>query len=276
MDMTEPMHILSLGAGVQSSTLALMAAKGEVTPMPTCAIFADTQAEPASVYTWLDWLEGELPFPVHRVTAGSLTEDLLTLREKKDKSSYYIRTGVPAYMVNPDGSHGHVQRQCTYQFKLLPLDKASRRLGEVKRGEKKVRVVQWIGISLDEVRRMKPSRHKWMENRWPLIEKRLSRHDCMEWMESNGYPKPPRSACLYCPYHSNVEWRRLRDEEPEAWAEAIRVEREFQRLKEQTPFRGVPYFHASRVPLDQVDLETDLDKGQMSLFDNDCEGMCGV
>ncbi len=62
--MSEPIHILSLGAGVQSSTLALMAAAGEVSPMPTAAIFADTQDEPASVYKWLDWLEKQLPFPV--------------------------------------------------------------------------------------------------------------------------------------------------------------------------------------------------------------------
>jgi len=54
---TEPLHIISLGAGVQSSTMALMAAAGEITPMPTAAIFADTQDEPASVYRWLDWLE---------------------------------------------------------------------------------------------------------------------------------------------------------------------------------------------------------------------------
>jgi hypothetical protein len=53
---TDLPHYLSLGAGVQSSTLALMAAHGEITPMPVAAIFADTQAEPASVYRWLDWL----------------------------------------------------------------------------------------------------------------------------------------------------------------------------------------------------------------------------
>ncbi len=38
-------HTISLGAGVQSSTMALMAAAGEITPMPAAAIFADTQAE---------------------------------------------------------------------------------------------------------------------------------------------------------------------------------------------------------------------------------------
>ncbi len=49
-------HYLSLGAGVQSSTLALMYASGELSPMPAGAIFADTQAEPASFITiWIGW-----------------------------------------------------------------------------------------------------------------------------------------------------------------------------------------------------------------------------
>ena len=78
-------HVLSLGAGVQSSTMALMAAHGEITPMPDCAIFADTQAEPQSVYDYLDWLEGELPFPVYRVSYGNLTKDCLEpKRRQKD------------------------------------------------------------------------------------------------------------------------------------------------------------------------------------------------
>jgi hypothetical protein len=42
--------VLSLGAGVQSTTLALMAAQGEIQPLPDCAIFADTGWEPATVY----------------------------------------------------------------------------------------------------------------------------------------------------------------------------------------------------------------------------------
>ncbi|WP_206689871.1 hypothetical protein, partial [Streptococcus pseudopneumoniae] len=75
-----PFNFLSLGAGVQSSTMALMAARGEIEPRPTAAIFADTQAEPASVYRWLDWLKTEigrspLPFPIIQVTRGSLTKD---------------------------------------------------------------------------------------------------------------------------------------------------------------------------------------------------------
>ena len=51
----------------QSSVMSLMAARGEITPVPKAAIFADTQAEPAAVMKWLDWLETQLPFPIIRV-----------------------------------------------------------------------------------------------------------------------------------------------------------------------------------------------------------------
>lgn len=279
--MTEPMHIISLGAGVQSSTMALMAAAGEITPMPACAIFADTQAEPKSVYTWLDWLEKQLPYPVHRVTRGSLTEAITTLRERKDKQGHWIYSGIPTFNVNPDGSAGHVHRQCTSSFKIDILDRTVRQLAGVKRGQKTVSVIQWIGISLDEAHRMKPSRHPWSEHRWPLIDMRVSRRDCLAWMKKHDFPEPPRSACVYCPYHSDNEWRRLRDHEPESFAEAVRVDKLHRELKIQTGVgatkqRGVPYVHASRVPLDEVDFSTAEDHGQQRMFGNECEGMCGV
>src|SRR3990167_1759221 len=97
------MNIISLGAGVQSSTMALMAAHGEITPMPDCAIFADTQAEPKSVYTWLDWLEKQLPFPVHRVTKGDLTAVALLVREKKDGSGKWAKSVIPTFVKNANG-----------------------------------------------------------------------------------------------------------------------------------------------------------------------------
>ena len=58
------LRILSLGAGVQSSTLALMIEKGEV-PMVDAAIFSDTFGEPKAVYEWLEWLKKQLSFPIY-------------------------------------------------------------------------------------------------------------------------------------------------------------------------------------------------------------------
>jgi 3'-phosphoadenosine 5'-phosphosulfate sulfotransferase (PAPS reductase)/FAD synthetase len=73
-------RFLSLGAGVQSSTVALMIAHGELEPVEA-AIFADTGWESPKVYEWLEWLEKQLPFPVHRVQRGNLREDILNKRE---------------------------------------------------------------------------------------------------------------------------------------------------------------------------------------------------
>jgi 3'-phosphoadenosine 5'-phosphosulfate sulfotransferase (PAPS reductase)/FAD synthetase len=274
---------LSLGAGVQSSTLALMAAHGEVTPMPDAAIFADTQAEPASVYKWLDWLEPQLPFPVIRVTRGDMTSESLIIKDRKDGTGRWSKSLIPAFIQNKDGSKGIMGRQCTYSYKVEQLERAARLHGKVKRGQKNVTVTQWIGISWDEIQRIKPSRVAWSQHRWPLVELRMGRRDCLKWMESHGYPKPPRSACVYCPFHSDNEWRRLRDEEPEEFQRAIRFEKDLQEVKAKTErMRGIPFLHPSCVPLDQVDLSTDIERGQLSLwldeqsFGNECEGMCGV
>lgn len=159
MDPREPppptaFNCLSLGAGVQSSTLALMAAHGEIGPPLDAAIFADTQAEPRAVYRWLDWLEGAIaaaphPFPVHRVTAGSLRLKALEMRVTKD-GRRFSRADVPVFTRNADGERGIVQRKCTYDFKLRPLWKAQRRLASVPRGTKVPVVTSWIGISWDE------------------------------------------------------------------------------------------------------------------------------
>jgi len=52
------MRVLSLGGGVQSTTLLLMAITEQIEPLDA-AIFADTGWEPAAVYEHMDWLRGK-------------------------------------------------------------------------------------------------------------------------------------------------------------------------------------------------------------------------
>ena len=278
-NMTNPIHILSLGAGVQSSCLALMAAKGSVGPMPTAAIFADTHAEPKSVYDWLEWLEIQLPFPVYRVSAGSLTEAVFKQRIHEKTKAIYYKNLIPAYTLNPDGTRGITGRACTKNHKLDPMFKKAKELGGIKRGQKTIGIISWIGISLDEVSRMKPSQLKWAQNRYPLIDMDMTRHDCLRWMEKNGYPKPPRSACTYCPFHSDNEWRRMKKEEPKEFAGAVEFEKKMQQLRtlENGPNRmkGKMFLHNSLKPLGEIDFSEDNTQGNFH-FQNECEGMCGV
>ncbi len=273
-----PFNILSLGAGVQSSCLALMAAKGQIEPMPQAAIFADTQNEPKAVMDWLDWLELQLPFPVIRVSAGKLSDQAVELKRHKTKNVLYAKWLIPAFSQSKNGSVGILGRKCTQDFKIRPLTKKVREIAGIKRGQKTVTVTQWIGISLDEIQRMKASRDPWGQMRWPLIEMRMTRADCFEWIKKNGFPEPPRSACTFCPFHSNDEWSRLKQNSLDEFNDAVAFEKRMQRIAQKDGLlRDKPYLHRDCVPLDQIDFRTDEEKGQQTWdFQAECEGMCGV
>ena len=271
-------NVISLGAGVQSSVMALMASRGELLGINVdFAVFADTQAEPKSVYNWLDWLEKQLSFPVHRVTAGSLADESLKMRISK-KGLKYSRTNIPFYTLNSDGSKGIIpHRSCTSDFKIKPILRELRSRCGIKRGQKAATITSLIGISMDEMRRMKPSRDAWVVNRWPLVEMRMRRNDCIEWARKNGMPEPPRSSCVFCPFHSNKEWRRLQVEEPDEFARAVQFEKDIQAAKfVSDDFSSIPFCHSSAKPLDKIDFRSDVEKGQMILWDDECEGICGV
>ena len=60
------MTVVSLGGGVQSTVMALMAGGGAFGRAPDCAIFADTGWEPPTIYEHLDWLADKLRFPLDR------------------------------------------------------------------------------------------------------------------------------------------------------------------------------------------------------------------
>ena len=263
--------IISLGAGVQSSTLALMAVAGEIMPMPSAAIFADTGAEPTKVYEWLDWLETKLPFPVYRVMRREgLRENII----QSVKGGRFA--GAPFFTESPTGG-GQLRRQCTREFKVEPITQKVRELLGFAKGErvpKGIQAVQYIGISTDEASRMKPSFQHYIEHRWPLIEKNMTRTDCLTWMESHGYPKPSKSACTFCPYHDDALWRDMKENDHESWKDAVSIDEIIRNGVRSTTQKL--YLHRSMKPLVDVDLRTAEDAGQLSMFNDECEGMCGV
>lgn len=272
---TVRLRVLSLGAGVQSTTLALMAAHGEIGPMPDCAIFADTGWEPAAVYDYLAWLMSPnvLPFPVHIVSAGDIRADLIRA------SSGARWASIPAFtrIVKRNRVEiGMIRRQCTKDYKIVPIRRKVREMiGLTRRRSPPYPVVeQWIGISFDEVIRMKPSFEAWQVNRWPLIERQMNRRDCLRWLERHDYPEPPKSSCTGCRFHSDAIWRQIRDDDPAAWADAIAIDQAI-----RTGIRGIRgevFLHRSAVPRGEADLSTPEDRGQLGLWGNECEGMCGV
>lgn len=273
MKMTIRLRILSLGAGVQSTTLALMAARAEIGPMPDAAIFADTGAEPVAVYRHLDWLETKLPFPVHRVSAGNLRDEITGAMGGHNRMD-----ARPPFFT---ASGGMLRRQCTQDFKILPIVKKVRELIGLQKGQRAPRtavVEQWIGISCDEAIRMKPSRHPFIQHRWPLVESGMHRRHCLSWCEERQYPKPAKSACTFCPYTDNARWRDMKLNDPESFADAVRIDRLIRpgMPGPRRPKNEAWFVHRDRIPLEEVDLSNDQDRGQIDLFNNECEGMCGL
>jgi 3'-phosphoadenosine 5'-phosphosulfate sulfotransferase (PAPS reductase)/FAD synthetase len=258
------MKILSLGWGIQSTTLAFMVALGELEPVDF-AIHADTTHESSLTYDfarrWTPWLEER---GVKVVTVKPKHNDPL--------DNGYGQEDPPYYTLNIQGEAGQGKRQCTTQWKIAPM---RRWLYEhhFKRG---VLIEQWIGISLDEFQRMKDTDVKYITNRWPLIERHMTRADCVKWLEAHALEVPPKSACTFCPFHSTDEWRRIKAN-PADWQEAVAVDEAIR--KARPPYDL--FVHPSRKPLADVDLRTAEEKGQLALWDAhtwdaECSGICGV
>lgn len=251
------LRIISLGAGVQSTTLALMCEAD-------AAIFADTRWEPRKVYEHLAWLKTVLKMPLHVVSAGDLRADAIS---RSDTTGGRF-AAIPWHMLMPNGKASMGRRQCTKEYKLRPIQKKVVELlgGKHPKGGADL----LIGISTDEAARAKPSQVQYIVNRFPLLEAGMSRQDCLRWLREHDYPTPPKSSCIGCPFHSDAEWRSLDAEE---FADAVAVDRA---IRHQPKMRATQFVHRKLVPLDQVDLSTPEERGQLNLFNNECEGMCGV
>ena len=262
-------QVLSLGGGLQSTTLLLMSLHGEI-PMPCeAAVFADTGWERAGTYETVEWLTeyaAGFGVKVHTVCAkkraktptGNIRADTV------DKNFIHM----PVYTANKEGKASIITRQCTKEYKITPTNAFVRNLTNPT---VKNPVYLWLGFSVDEATRMKPNRYKTLLHRYPLIEKRITRGGCYHWLKKNGFDTPVKSACIGCPLHNNESWRDLTDEEI---ADAAVVETAMQNIWENTGLKSKPYLHSSLTPISDKPFAKP--EGQLE-FDSEgevCEGNC--
>lgn len=255
MSADEPtMRTLSLGAGVQSTALYLLACESPTLQFDA-AIFADTGWEPAEVYAHLDRLEAAGNIPIHRVSSGNIRNDALDPEHRF--------ASMPLFVRNPDGSDGMARRQCTSEYKLKPIKRQVRvMLGHPHPDPVPVGVYAEvaIGISTDEISRVRDSDVKYMRNVFPLIGLDWSRKDCERYLASIGWGGVGKSACIGCPYHGNRQWRQLRDDSPKEWADAVDFDAAIRngsaRANAQNKeLRGSMFLHRSRIPLAQAPID---------------------
>lgn len=286
-------HTISLGAGVQSTVMYLMAAHGLLRPTPQVAIFADTRWEPPDIYQHLEWLHKLSPrlpcsIPIEIISAGDIYNNVWNARRIKGNHPW---TDIPTFTLNPDGSQGMGARQCTENYKVKPIIRHLRDLIGRPAGRRHSLppfAAQWLGISRDEWTRMKDPRDQWIENIYPLVDLHLTRADCQHWFEEH-YPGRPlaKSSCVGCPYHSDREWLRIYRQFPDEARRAIALDarlREPARAGKEPNVDVMQYLHRSRRPLDEVLMEIHAqDRRQPSLipdetgdFTGHCDGYCAL
>lgn len=249
--MADPI-VWSCGGGTQSAAIAALICKGEL-PKPDVAVIADTGREATETWNYYETV-------LRPALAGCVDLVRLDPNEWKTTDLWGGSDKDIALMpmfTNRDGGVGQTLKYCSNEWKSRPIDRYIRRLG-YRRG------TMWIGFSIDEVHRMRFDKKAAWQVSYPLIDKRMSRADCIATVVRMGWPTPPRSSCWMCPYRSDYEWRHLKETAPRDFANAMWLERE---VHEKDPKL---FLHRSCKPLGSVDFN----EGQGDLLDQCGSGMC--
>lgn len=279
-------HILNLGAGVQSTTLYLMSMEG-IAPKFDVAIFADTGEEPQAVYAHLEWMQTLNGPPILIRTVGRLGDDLM----RGQNSTGGRFAAIPAFTTANEGIDiGRIQRQCSNEYKVEVINRVIRRevlgLAARQRKPKNIAVHEYFGISLDEKSRATRIWERYHiehsrigEPHFPLIDRMMTRANCLDWLAGRVPYEVPRSACVFCPFHTDAEWQRLKDRAGPDWERAVEVDYVLRTTGAvaNRDMRQNMYVHRSCKPIDEIDFHPRVNAKELQLgFGVECEGVCGV
>ena len=227
------MKIISLGLGIQSTAMYLMSSLNHI-DRADYAIFADPGAELPDTYRLWDYL--------------------------KDWAS------IPAFTE----SQGMVRRQCTAEYKINVVVQEVRKLHGLKKYQRMKPTTMYLGISLDEIQRMKQSQLYNITYEYPLIDRKITRGDCIKFLEERSFHNIKKSSCTFCPFHNNKQWKEIKQNYPEEWEKVVMVDKAI-RDKSKKGMRDKLYLHRSLKPIDEAYLQED----QEELFMCE-EGYCGI
>jgi len=264
--------------------LYLMFLRGELKPQLHYAVFADTGDEPQAVYDHLGWMRGLQGPPILcRSKPNRLSVDLM----QGVNSTGQRFAAIPAFTTTDGKTAGRTKRQCSKEYKTEVIERSIRRdvvgLQPRQRIPKDTIIHQYFGISADEAGRAVRIRERlkakgWTVTHFPLVERFITRADAVRYLSGKVPHETPRSACVYCPYHSDAEWVKIMAIREDR-ALAIEVDRAL-REPGRIVNRGIDgkmYLHRSLKPLEDVIFKPHAADRQLSIgFWQECEGVCGV
>jgi len=139
----------------------------------------------------------------------------------------------------------HRNHSCSVSWKLEPQRKYQKLLGWLWGVDSSIK--EAIGYEASENKRSSrytPDNTDDYEQWYPLIDYGMDRQACLKSIDSEGLPRPGKSACFFCPVSKLCELRSMEQDEPENMAFALDMEKRFQdgrnfRSDEKEPYRGL-------------------------------------
>lgn len=204
---------LSLGAGVDTTAIILMP---DVMDKTDFVIFADTGSENPETYTYLNEIIKPYLEKLHKPLVIVHGEETVQGEVITNMEEAYLKwNAIPVRFM----------RHCTDKWKIRPMQRY------LKEHYPEGHLTKIIGFAYDEIRRVKcQSDETW----YPLIEKKMTRADCIQYIQSRGFPVPPKSGCFYCPFQRLDQWKELRVNHPDLWQRAIELEKNGSHYPEMT------------------------------------------
>lgn len=263
------MNILSFGAGMQSTALALMAcenaraaSKGRppvwpLVPIYDIVIFCDLGFEPP-------WVQKQMEFTWQACrTAGIRFEVLHThLHEDFMENFGERRTiSIPWWTLRDDGHKSRMPRNCTLDYKVNEISKFIRwevlgyRKGQRLRPEDMKTHEMHMGFSYEEKQRCKDNPNKMFVNKFPLVDMKLTRADNYAYIRDTWGLETKASACTFCPYHRNYFFQHLKEKQPKTYTKLLEVDELLRDKNPKPPMDSDLFISRSRKRIADLTLE---------------------
>jgi hypothetical protein len=242
------------GGGVQSTAIAALICLGKL-PKPDFAWIVDVGYEKSRTF---DYISSVI---IPKLSGVGVELNIIKAVDYLDNSLFDRTNNVklPLYEKTTDGIVRKYKTHCSGYWKQTV---AHRWL----RGKGVNRCDTWLGISVDERRRIKVGPRKWNQNKYPLINLGLRREDCIDLIARMGWPKPEQTSCYLCPNQSDYQWQDTKQHYPEDWEKAIAAEEYIRSVKSNL------FLHVSCQPLKEKKFDTNYIGG---LFvGKECFGDC--
>ena len=195
-------HIVSFSGGKDSTAMLLMMLEKEM-PIDDI-VFMDTGVEFQEMYEHIKKVETYINRNITVLKAEKSFEYMLLDYEKQKGKN----KGQKGYSF-PDFRN----RWCTQYFKKSMIKKY------IKENQKDFEIIEYHGIAVDEVKRLKKNKEK--NIKYPLAEWNITEQEALEYCYSKGfnwnglYEKFYRVSCWCCPLKSLKELKVLYKEYPE-------------------------------------------------------------